>query len=56
MAKSKASKQSHQLRIIAGKWRGQKINVIDQDDLRPTTDRIRETLFNWLALPMVNAD
>lgn len=56
MAKNKASKQSHQLRIIAGKWRGQKVNVIDQDDLRPTTDRIRETLFNWLALPIVNAD
>jgi len=55
MAKNKTAKRSHQLRIIAGKWRGQKINVIDQDDLRPTTDRVRETLFNWLALPIVNA-
>jgi len=55
MAKNKAASRSHQLRIIAGKWRGQKIKVIDQDDLRPTTDRVRETLFNWLALPIVNA-
>ncbi len=48
--------QSHQVRVIGGKWRGQKINVIEQDGLRPTTDRVRETLFNWLALQIVNAD
>jgi len=52
---NKKKNQSHQLRIIAGKWRGQKIDVIDHQGLRPTTDRIRETLFNWLALPIVNA-
>lgn len=56
MAKKKTSKQAHRLRIIAGKWRGQKINIIAQDGLRPTTNRVRETLFNWLALPIVNAD
>jgi 16S rRNA (guanine966-N2)-methyltransferase len=39
-----------QLRIIGGKWRGRKIPVADIDGLRPTPDRIRETLFNWLAL------
>ncbi len=55
MAKKKPGQRTHQIRIIAGKWRGQKINVIDQDDLRPTTDRVRETLFNWLALPIVQA-
>ncbi|MDH3389626.1 MAG: 16S rRNA (guanine(966)-N(2))-methyltransferase RsmD [Gammaproteobacteria bacterium] len=38
-----------QVRIIGGKWRGSKIPVIDADGLRPTPDRIRETLFNWLA-------
>lgn len=38
-----------QIRIIGGKWRGSKIQVIDIDGLRPTPDRIRETLFNWLA-------
>jgi len=35
-------------RIIAGKWRGRKITFEDAQGLRPTTDRIRETVFNWL--------
>lgn len=38
----------NQLRIIAGKWRGRKISFIDQDGLRPSPNRVRETLFNWL--------
>lgn len=37
------------VRIIGGKWRGRKLDVLDADGLRPTPDRIRETLFNWLA-------
>ena len=37
------------VRIIAGKWRGRKLKVPDIKDLRPTPDRVRETLFNWLA-------
>ena len=37
-----------EIRIIAGKWRGRKISVGDFEGLRPTPDRIRETLFNWL--------
>lgn len=37
------------VRIIGGKWRGRKLAVTDVDGLRPTPDRIRETLFNWLA-------
>ena len=37
-----------QLRIIAGKWRSRKISFPDQAQLRPTPDRVRETLFNWL--------
>ena len=41
--------QSNQLRIIAGLWRGRKLSFPDVDGLRPTGDRIRETLFNWLA-------
>lgn len=36
------------LRIIAGKWRGRKLDVLDVDGLRPTPNRVRETLFNWL--------
>lgn len=35
-------------RIIGGKWRGRKITFDDAQGLRPTTDRIRETVFNWL--------
>lgn len=37
-----------QIRIIAGRWRGRKLPVANIDGLRPTGDRIRETLFNWL--------
>lgn len=47
MAKSKAN-SSNQLRIIAGKWRGRKLSFPDVDGLRPTPDRVRETVFNWL--------
>ncbi len=36
------------LRIIAGRWRSRKLAFPDQSDLRPTPDRVRETLFNWL--------
>ena len=39
----------NKLRIIAGKWRGRKIAFPDIPGLRPTPDRVRETLFNWLA-------
>jgi len=37
------------IRIIGGNWRGRKLAVIDAPGLRPTPDRIRETLFNWLS-------
>ncbi len=36
------------LRIIGGNWRGRKITFPQIDVIRPTSDRIRETLFNWL--------
>jgi 16S rRNA (guanine966-N2)-methyltransferase len=38
----------NQIRIIGGTLRGRKVHFPDLRDLRPTTDRIRETLFNWL--------
>ena len=41
-----------QLRVIGGDWRGRKLSFPSKGSLRPTTDRVRETLFNWLA-PMV---
>lgn len=37
------------VRIVAGKWRGRFLTVADAPGLRPTPERIRETLFNWLA-------
>ncbi|MGP2415295.1 16S rRNA (guanine(966)-N(2))-methyltransferase [Pantoea ananatis] len=43
-----------QIRIIGGQWRGRKLPVPDSAGLRPTTDRVRETLFNWLA-PSIQA-
>lgn len=45
--KSAASRSS--LRIIGGQWRGRKLVFTPAPGLRPTTDRVRETLFNWLA-------
>ena len=36
------------VRIIGGRWRGTRLPVVDADGLRPTSDRVRETLFNWL--------
>ena len=36
------------VRIIGGTWRGRKLPVLDLPGLRPTSDRGRETLFNWL--------
>jgi 16S rRNA (guanine966-N2)-methyltransferase len=38
-----------QVRIIGGIWRGQKLSFVPIEGLRPTGDRIRETLFNWLT-------
>ncbi len=39
----------HRIRIIGGVWRSRQIQVLDQQDLRPSSDRVRETLFNWLG-------
>ncbi|RBP53419.1 16S rRNA (guanine(966)-N(2))-methyltransferase RsmD [Arenicella xantha] len=40
--------KTNSIRIISGRWRGRRLPVLDHDGLRPTTDRVRETLFNWL--------
>lgn len=45
---SRARPVSH-VRIIAGSWRGRKIAFPPVEGLRPTPDRVRETLFNWLS-------
>ena len=43
------NKQNRTVRIIGGKWRGRKVTFADKGEIRPTSDRIRETLFNWLS-------
>lgn len=44
--------QAGKVRIIGGRWRGTRLTVADAPGLRPTSDRVRETLFNWLQ-PML---
>ena len=41
--------QTHEIRIIGGDWKRTKLKVADKPGLRPTPDRVRETLFNWLG-------
>jgi 16S rRNA (guanine966-N2)-methyltransferase len=43
------------VRIIAGRWRGRRLEFPAVPGLRPSPDRIRETLFNWLQGPIVDA-
>src|SRR5688500_4877308 len=40
---------AHAVRIIGGQWKRTKLPVPDKPGLRPTPDRVRETLFNWLG-------
>jgi len=50
MNKSTSTRQPAKgnIRIISGKYRGRKLPVLMAEGLRPTTDRVKETLFNWL--------
>ncbi|MDP2379706.1 MAG: 16S rRNA (guanine(966)-N(2))-methyltransferase RsmD [Pseudohongiella sp.] len=48
MSGKKPTGQQNTLRIIGGYWRGRKLRFPDVPGLRPTPDRVRETLFNWL--------
>lgn len=43
-----AGRGQQTLRIIGGEWRGRKFQFPQVEHLRPTPDRVRETLFNWL--------
>ena len=49
------SKAMGEVRVIAGLWRGRKLPVLNAEGLRPTTDRVKETLFNWLMMDVANA-
>ena len=42
-------RQGHEVRIIGGQWKRSRLPVADRAGLRPTPDRVRETLFNWLG-------
>ncbi|MBE2896882.1 16S rRNA (guanine(966)-N(2))-methyltransferase RsmD [Pasteurellaceae bacterium HPA106] len=44
-----------EVRIIAGRYRGRKLPVLDAEGLRPTGDRIKERLFNWLMNDIIDA-
>jgi len=44
----RGGKSTNTLRIIGGEWRSRKLAFVDAPGLRPTPDRIRETLFNWV--------
>jgi len=45
-----------EVRIIAGLWRGRKLPVLTSQGLRPTGDRVKETLFNWLMPYIVDSE
>lgn len=47
--------KSGQIRIIGGAWRGRKLRFSTHAGLRPTPDRVRETLFSWLQPVILNA-
>jgi 16S rRNA (guanine966-N2)-methyltransferase len=46
---SAGRRQPHEVRIIGGLWKRTRLPVADKAGLRPTPDRVRETLFNWLG-------
>lgn len=48
MAKQNKSKSANKLRIIGGRFRSRVVEFVDAEGLRPTPDRVRETVFNWL--------
>lgn len=45
---ARASKPAQQVRIVGGQWKRTPLAVLDAEGLRPTPDRVRETVFNWL--------
>lgn len=48
-------KGKSELRIIGGQWRGRRLTFVAEEGLRPTLDRYRETLFNWLMFEVEGA-
>ena len=48
VARKNNSKNRGKVRITSGEWKNRNLEVPDIDGLRPTSERVRETLFNWL--------
>ena len=48
MTQRKDREEPSSVRIIAGRWKGRRLRIV-ADGIRPTPDRVRETVFNWLA-------
>jgi 16S rRNA (guanine966-N2)-methyltransferase len=55
MVKPSARHVQGRIRIIAGTWRGRRIEIPDGTAVRPTPDRVRETVFNWLRDSLAGA-
>lgn len=47
--RTRSARGAQEVRIIGGQWKRSKLPVADKPGLRPTPDRVRETLFNWLG-------
>ncbi len=45
----------NQIRIIGGHWRGRRVRFPAREGIRPTPDRVRETVFNWLGQDLTGA-
>jgi len=52
---AKSRKPGNRIRIIGGDWRSRVLDFPDLPELRPTPDRVRETLFNWLQFDITGA-
>ncbi len=52
----KQSSTSGSIRVISGLYRGRRLPVVDAQGLRPTTDRMKETVFNWLMADVAKSD
>ncbi len=55
MVKRNANRVQGNVRIIAGEWRGRRVAIPEGTAVRPTPDRVRETVFNWLSDAVVGA-
>lgn len=55
-SRARPASAANSLRIIAGIWRGRRLSFPDVTGLRPTPDRVRETVFNWLQTLLISED